>query len=199
MIGSRIAAEALRRGHTVTAVLRDPSTLPPELHPVRGDALDAASVASAVAGNDVVISAIGPKHDEAMSMVIDTTHALIAGAGQAGVERMIVVGGAGSLEVAPGLQLVDTPEFPAAWLPVARAHRDVLGIYRQQKDFDWTYVSPAAFISPGERTGDYRIGGEQLLVDEKGESRISAEDFAVAVIDEVEKGEHIRERMTVAY
>ncbi|HLZ57791.1 MAG TPA: NAD(P)H-binding protein, partial [Ktedonosporobacter sp.] len=110
----------------------------------------------------------------------------------------IVVGGAGSLEVAPGLHLVDTPDFPAAWKPTALAHRDALEVYRKA-NLDWTYVSPAALIAPGERTGTYRTGTDKLLTDEKGESRISAEDYAIAILDEVEHPHFIRRRFTVAY
>jgi putative NADH-flavin reductase len=108
------------------------------------------------------------------------------------------VGGGGSLEVAPGLQLVDTPEFPDAWKLVALAARDALGRYRQA-DLDWTYFSPPAVIEPGTRTGHYRVGTDQLMTDAHGRSRISAEDFAAAMIDELEQAKHLRRRITVAY
>ncbi len=166
-LGSRIAAEAQRRGHTVTAVIRDPAAVPRGLVGVRGDVLDHGSVARAVAGHDAVISAIGPSASSPPTMLADAARSLIEGLRQAGVRRLVVVGGAGSLEVKPGLQLVDTSEFSAAWRPVALAHRDALDIYRQA-DLDWTYVSPAALIAPGERTGRYRVGFDQLLVDAHG-------------------------------
>jgi putative NADH-flavin reductase len=108
-----------------------------------------------------------------------------------------VVGGAGSLEVAPGVQLVDAPDFPAEWRAPALAHRDALAVYRTA-DIDWTYFSPAAILEPGERTGRYRTGRDQLLTNADGKSRISAEDFAVALLDEVERPRHLRERITVA-
>ena len=120
------------------------------------------------------------------------------GLAQARVDRLVVVGGAGSLEVAPGVQLVDTPEFPAAWKGIALAHRDALAVYRGAA-LDWTYISPAALIGPGERTGQYRTGTDQLLTDKEGESRISVEDFAVAFVDEIENQRFARQRMTVAY
>src|SRR5207245_11451268 len=119
---------------------------------------------------------------------------------QAGVRRLLLVGGAGSLEVRPGLQLVDTLEFPAAWRPVALAHRDALAVYRAAPPgLDWTYFSPAALIEPGKRTGTYRTGNEQLLTDRMGKSRISAEDFAVALLDEVERPAHVPQQITAPY
>jgi putative NADH-flavin reductase len=112
--------------------------------------------------------------------------------------RLIVVGGAGSLEVSPGVQLVDTPDFPPAYKKLALAHRDALEIIRKAP-FDWTYVSPSAEIDEGSRTGHFRTGANQLLVDSSGRSRISMEDFAVAILDEVEKPKFSRARFTVGY
>src|SRR5579859_7726850 len=139
-IGQRIAKEALSRGHLVTAIVRDPSRLPfthPSLSIVQGDVLDPASVGRSVAGHDVVISAIGPTPEKTPNLT-DAAHSLINGVSRAGIERLIVVGGAGSLEVAPGVQLVDTPDFHEAWKPVALAHRDALDVYRQS-NINWTY------------------------------------------------------------
>lgn len=192
MIGQRIAAEARSRGHSVTALGRS------------DDVTDAETVAAAVAGHDAVVSAVGPGSGPAAQpsgLLSTAAHALLSGLTQAGVRRLVVVGGAGSLEIAPGKQLVDQPDFPAAWRPVALAHRDALEIYRraQGPELDWTYVSPAALIAPGVRTGRYRVGGDRLLVDEKGQSRISAEDFAVAIVDELESPKGVRKRITVAY
>ena len=200
-LGSRIGKEALARGHQVTAVVREPGRLPlshERLSEVTGDVCDPATIASAVADHDVVISAIGPSSGADPKMVVEAAHALIEGVTRAGIRRLIVGGGAGSLEVAPGVQLVDTPDFPKAWLAIAIAHRDALAVYRAAA-LDWTYVSPAAFIEPGERTGRYRTGTDQLLTDEKGESRLSMEDLAVAYLDEVERPRFVRRRMTVAY
>lgn len=201
MIGRRILDEALARGHAVTAIARNTERLSDvrdKVNVVAGNALDANSVASAVAGHDVVISTVPPERDNPQS-VVTAAHALIDGLKRAGVRRLVVVGGAGSLEVAPGVQLFDTPEFPAAWKPGAVAHGDALAVYRQETELEWTFVSPAGMIMPGERTGQFRIGGDQLLTDEKGESRISCEDFAIALLDEVEKPQFIRRRFTAAY
>jgi putative NADH-flavin reductase len=191
-IGQRIAAEARSRGHTVTGLGRE------------ANVTEAESVARAVAGHDAVVSAVGPgfgPNAQSPDMLSKAARALLAGLKMAGVKRLVVVGGAGSLEVAPGKQLVDQPEFPAAWKPVALAHRDALDVYRAHRDPDiaWTYVSPPALIEPGVRSGKCRIGGDQLLVDARGESRISAEDFAVALVDELENAKNARKRITAAY
>jgi putative NADH-flavin reductase len=201
-IGQRIAQEALKRGHEVTAIVRDPSRIElsnPQLTVKRGNVLNPDSVTQVVAEHDVVVSAIGPSQNQPAPALSEAAHSLLDGVKLAGVKRLLVVGGAGSLEVAPGVQLVDTPDFPAAWKPVAQAHRDALEVYRQNNDLDWTYFSPAAFIAPGERTGKYRLGTEQLVTNEQGESRISAEDYAVALLDEIEQPRFIRQRFTVAY
>ena len=198
MIGSRISAEALARGHEVTAVVRTPGKLAAKharLKEAQGDALSAESIAQVVSGHDAVISAISaPEQQE----LLRATAAQIEGVRRARVPRLLVVGGAGTLEVAPGLQLVDAPDFPAAYKPPALAHREVLAVYRKT-DLDWTYLSPAAVITPGERTGKFRLGKDQLVTDAKGESRISAEDYAVAMVDELEKPRHIRQRFTLGY
>jgi putative NADH-flavin reductase len=189
-IGQRIAAEAKSRGHQVTPLGRR-----------EADATDVVSVARAVQGHDAVISAVGPGHGpraQPADMLKTSARALLAGLKRAGVKRLIVVGGAGSLDIAPGRQLVDQPDFPPAWRPQALAHRDALGIFRGNQDIDWTYVSPAAQLEPGQRTGKYRVGGDRLLVDDKGDSRISAEDLAVALLDELEQPRHVRKRFTVA-
>ncbi len=199
MIGSRIAREALSRGHQVTVVARTTGKLPKDLavREVQGDARNAESIASAVRGHDAVISAVGVGTGE-QSGLLEASKALLVGVKQAGVPRLLVVGGAGSLEVQPGLQLVDAPGFPDAYKPPALAHREVLELVRKA-DLDWTYLSPAAVITPGERTGKFRLGGEQLVADAKGDSRISAEDYAVAMLDELERPRHIRKRFTLGY
>lgn len=201
-IGQRIVQEALHRGHTVTAVVHDPARAPEpgeRLTTVVGDVRDPAQVARLAAGHDIVASAVGPTGEQGRQMLVDAAHALIAGTKRAGVPRLIVVGGAGSLEVASGGALLDTPDFPPAWRPTALAHRDALAVYRAEHDLNWTYLSPADVIAPGERTGVYRTGGDQLLTDATGESRISMEDFAVAFVDEIEAPRFPRRRFTVAY
>ncbi|HET6232903.1 MAG TPA: NAD(P)-dependent oxidoreductase [Longimicrobiaceae bacterium] len=206
-IGQRVAREAAERGHEVIAVTRDPSRFRSPVdgaRVVQAEATDASSVAAAVHGADAVVSAVGPGFGPGAQpddMVGRSARALIDGLTEAGVRRVLVVGGAGSLEVAPGMQLVDTPEFPEGWKGVALAHRDVLDLFRSgaADALEWTYVSPAALIEPGERTGEFRVGGDQLLTDGNGESRISAEDYAVAIVDELENGRFVRERIGVAY
>jgi hypothetical protein len=204
MIGQRIAREALERGHQVTAAVRDITTFQPfdeRLQTVQGDATDAVSVANAARGADAVVSSISPTGGQPPAIFIDSAHALIAGTKQAGVKRLVVVGGAGSLEVEPGVLLMDRMELPEEWMPMIRAHKQGLDVYcsGEAEGLDWTYISPAAEIAPGERTGQYRAGGDQLLTDANGQSRISAEDYAVALLDELEQPKNIARRMTVAY
>lgn len=203
-IGQRILQEALAHRHQVTTVLRETShfaSLGNNVTATVGDVTDPASIAEAVKGHDAVISAVGPKlPDGDPQIVVSAAHALLDGLARAGVKRLLVVGGAGSLEVAPGVQMVDSPDFPTAWKPVALAHRDALEVYRNaQTNIDWTYISPAAMIAPGQRTGRFRTGGDQLLTDKNGESHISAEDYAAALLEELENPSHTRRRMTVAY
>jgi uncharacterized protein len=198
MIGSRVLQELLQRGHQVTAVARHPERITARgAKAVKGDVTDEASVVKIVEGADAVISAYAPPQDDPQS-VVSATRALLAGLAKAGAKRVIVVGGAGSLEVAPGLQLVDAPDFPEQWKAIALAHRDLLPVLKES-NLDWTCLSPAAFIQPAERTGKFRLGGTSLVTDDKGESRISAEDFAVALVDELEFPAHLRQQFTVAY
>ena len=205
-IARRIAREALDRGHQVTAIVRDPATFrkyDDRLEVVQGDATDAASVARAAKGADAIVNAISPRPSPSgrpASSLVDGARAVIAGAKRAGIERLLAVGGASSLEVAPGVRLYDTPEFPEAYKAEAREGIDSLDVYRNESgDLDWTFISPAAEIGPGERTGKYRTGGDQLLADKDGKSFISYEDYAAALVDELERGRNLRRRMTVAY
>jgi putative NADH-flavin reductase len=207
MIGQRIAIESANRGHRVTAVVRNPKNLPEalvqkDITAVTGDATDAASITKVASGADAIVSAISPRPRDGRPApsLTDAARALIEGARAAGVKRLVVVGGAGSLEVAPGQLLLDTAEFPAAWKPEAAGHRDALEVYRASGgDLDWTFISPAAVIEPGERTGQFRQGGDQLMTDRNGESRISAEDYAVAVVNTLEKNSDAKRRISVAY
>ncbi|SFE88094.1 hypothetical protein SAMN05518672_111148 [Chitinophaga sp. CF118] len=198
-IGSAILKEALERGHTVTAIVRHPekiTTKHPQLTVKKGDVTNAPEVAALVAGNDAVISAFN-SYDPAT--YVTAIHAIINGVKQAGIKRLLAVSGAGSLEIEPGVQVLDTPEFPAAWKDGASATRDAFYVIKQQNDLDWTVLSPAIMIEPGERTGKFRLGKDQVVADEKGDSKISTADYAVAMIDELEKPAHIRERFTLAY
>jgi hypothetical protein len=201
-IGSAIAGELAARHHEVIAAVREPRPIEGlELTAIKADATDAAQVAKVAKGTDAIISAVGPAHgvDNDETTFVGAAHALIEGARSAGVQRLIVVGGAGSLEVAPGVRVVDSADFPEAWKPNALAQGAALEIYRTVNDLNWTYVSPAAMIGPGERTGSYRVGADQLLTDENGVSTISYADYAVAIVDELETNASPRRRITVAY
>ena len=202
MIGSRILKELLTRGHKVTAVMRDPSTLKPQNNVTieKGDLMDPDSIAKLAWGAEVIVSAYGPPSADPSkaNQLTDAARALIAGARRAGSPRIIMVGGAGSLEISPGLQIVDAPTFPEAYKPVALAHRDAFYVLRES-DLNWTYFSPAMMIQPGERTGKFRLGKDALVSDDKGNSSISAEDYAIALVDEVEQGRHTKQRFTIGY
>lgn len=203
-IGRAITAELLARGHTVTAATRSGARVEGlVVQTVTGDASDPESVARLAAGKDAVVSATGPRRgdgEDPEDSLLGAARGLAEGLRRAGVRRLVVVGGAGSLEVAPGQRLLDTPDFPPPWKPTALAHaRTLEEVYREIDDLDWTYVSPPGVIGPGERTGEFRVGGDQLLVDEQGKSRISIPDYAIAFADELEDGEAFRRRITVAY
>jgi uncharacterized protein len=187
MIGGRIVSELERRGHAVVGASRATGA----------DATDPASVAAVVAGVDAVVSAISGR--SGAFTLAQAGRSLAEGLRRAGVRRLVIVGGAASLEVAPGVRLIDTPDFHEEWKPEALQHVDALEFYRRVDGLDWTFVSPAALIQPGKRTGRYRLGGDQLLVDEDGKSEISAEDYAIAIADLVEQGSHARQRVTAAW
>jgi len=204
-VGQRIVREALERGHEIVGVVRGPASAAapdPRVTLVRGDATDAASVAAVVAGADAVVSAISPRPGSTGSApsLVDAARALIAGVREAAVKRLVVVGGAGSLEVAPGVMLLDAPGFPEEYRAEATDGRDALAVYRAEAvGLEWTFISPAAVIQPGERTGKYRTTIDQFLTDAEGKSEISFEDFAVALVDELERREHVGRRFGVAY
>jgi putative NADH-flavin reductase len=187
MIGTRTANELRTRGHDVVVATRGTGS----------DITSAQSVREVVAGADAVVCSISAK--DASFTYVDAARALVDGMRASGVRRVVVVGGAGSLEVAPGVRLLDSPDFPAEWKDDALELAAALEYYRAIDDIDWTFVSPAAVIEPGERTGRYRLGGDQLLSDHSGESKISAEDFAVAIADLVENGQHVRARVGAAW
>ncbi|MBP8267787.1 MAG: NAD(P)-dependent oxidoreductase [Zoogloea sp.] len=193
-VGSRIATELLRRRHTVTGIARNvaPAAAQPGLTLKAGDVTDAETLAALLKGHDVVVSS---------TRFVGGTDAatLIAAARQAGVKRVIVVGGAGSLEVAPGVALVDTPEFPEIYKAEAIGGSAFLQTLRAETELDWTFLSPSALFEPGERTGRFRLGGDRLLVDASGNSHISMEDYAIALADELETPKHSRARFTVGY
>ncbi|WP_332681407.1 NAD(P)-dependent oxidoreductase [Bosea sp. (in: a-proteobacteria)] len=192
-IGSRLLAELGRRGHRVTAIVRNPEKVPQGagVTAKRGDVFDRDGLAALLAGHDAVISAV---HFSASDPAV-----LLAAVRQSGVKRYLVVGGAGSLAVAPGVKLFDTKEFPAIYLDEAKKGGAYLDLLQAEASLDWTFLSPSALIEPGARTGKFRLGKDDLLVGAEGRSAISAEDYAVALVDELEKPEHSRQRFTVGY
>ncbi len=200
-IGQRITNEALERGHEVKALARDPKKVAagelshPRLSVAEIDIFDPASIAQAIADVDVLVNATGARTGDIHKFYVDSTHAVIEGVKRAGNKRLLIVGGAGSLEVAPQVQLADTPAFPEFALPIARAQRETLYIFRDT-NIEWTFFSPSALIAPGRRTGKYRLGTDQLLTNDQGESYISAEDYAVALLDEIEHPQFPRQRFT---
>lgn len=198
-IGQRTVAEAVRRSHRVTAASRRGKTeVEPGAQVVQVDSTRIGDLERVLRGHDAVICAVGPSDDELPSMVVDTARALAGAAMRSGVRRVVIVGSAGSLAVRPGVELLSTPQFPEEWRDLALAHREALEIWRQVKELEWTYVSPAALVEPGERSGTYRVGHNELLVDEHGKSFITMEDFAVALLDEVENDSHVGERINIA-
>jgi putative NADH-flavin reductase len=203
-VGSALLEELLRRGHQVTALGRNPAkfTARQGVNVVTADALKSAEVAKAVEGHDAVISAYNPGWQEPRihDMFLEGTGAIVEGVKRSGVKRLLLVGGAGSLYVAPGVQLVDTPEFPAEWKQGALAAREALNRIRNETSLDWTFVSPAVMLVPGERRGGFRIGSDEVLMDANGQpASISVADLAVAIVDEVETPRHIQRRFTAAY
>ena len=191
-VGSRLAAELVSRGHIVTGIVR---RVPADGHAgikfLQADATDPKSLAPHLVGQDAVINA--------SRFVTADADVLINAMKTAAVKRLLVVGGAGSLEVAPGKRVLDTDGFPEAFKAEASAGARFLERLRSERDLDWTFLSPSADFAPGERTGHFRLGSDQLLSDAKGKSHISMEDFAIAMADELERPMHRRQRFTVGY
>jgi len=206
-VGSAILKEALDRGHEVTAIVRNPENITLQhdhLKIIKADILDTDQVAKAVAGTDAVISAYNPgwSNPDIYEEFLKGSRSIQAGTKAAGVKRYIVIGGAGSLEVAPGVQAVDTPDFPAAIKPGATAARDYQGIIKEETELDWTFFSPAFEMhqgTSGVRTGTYRTGLDTPVFNEEGRSILSVEDLALVIIDELETPKHIKQRFTAAY
>ncbi|MFC3339696.1 NAD(P)-dependent oxidoreductase [Paracandidimonas soli] len=191
-VGSRLLKELSDRGHTVTAIARHPEKIAgfPGVAAIQGDAADQGGLARLLAGHDVVISAVRFAGIE--------PSALIEAVRASGVKRYLVVGGAGSLEIAPGKRLVDQPDFPEAYREEALRGAAFLDELRKESELDWVFISPSAMFGPGERTGNFRLGQDALLSTEQG-SHISYEDYAVALVDEIEHPAHSRQRFTVGY
>jgi len=203
MIGSRVLKELVSRGHQVIAVVRDPSKVDaaPGVTAVKADVSDVAALAEALRGADALVSAYGPGPGNEQ-LVIPATKAILEAARRAELQRVILVGGAASLFVAPGVTLLDSGHLPKEWVGIATAHSGLLELLRTTDlgaGLDWTYFSPASFIQPGERTGKFRLGKDEMVADAQGQSRISAEDYAVALVDELEHPQHVRQRFTIGY
>jgi hypothetical protein len=192
-VGARIVAELARRGHVITAIARSPEKIAPLPHvtATRGDITDQGSLTRLLAGHDAAVSSV--------HFLDSDPFKLIAAVSDSKVGRYLVVGGAGSLEVTPGVRLVTTPGFPVAYKAEAEKGAAFLDLLRQQKQLNWTFLSPSALFVAGERTGKFRLGTDQLLTAGDGKSWVSYEDFAVALADEIERPAHIRQRFTVGY
>lgn len=191
--GSCILKELVERGDQVTAIVRHPEKVPtlPGVAAKQGDACDGEALKTLIAGHDAVISAV--------QFVPIDSEALIATVRDSGVPRFLVMGGAAGLETAPGVKLIDSPHFPPEYLPEATKAIAFLKLLKQEQELDWTFVSPAALIEHGERTTKFRVGGDQLLSDAQGNSRITFEDYAIALVDELHSHAHPRQRISVAY
>lgn len=202
-VGRRVVDEALARGIQVTAIARQKKELPEHanLTVALGDVADTAWLAGQLRGQDAVISAYNPGwgEDNLYEKTARGAQQILTAVEQAGVKRLLVVGGAGSLEVAPGVELVDTPQFPENIRPGAQAVRDLRNKLLNESALDWTYLSPAALLEPGKRTGQFRLGTTQLLMNGEAPASISVEDLAVAIVDEIEKPQFIRAQFTAAY
>jgi putative NADH-flavin reductase len=199
-IGTAIGTELVSRGHTVTGVSRSGTSTVTGVTPAVGNVTDTEGVARLVDGADAVISAIGPRHDgsDPLDTLMHATHAIVDGLRKAHVKRLIVIGGAGSLKQ-NGVRHVDNPHFPQAYKALALAHAETRDFYLTVTDLDWTYVSPAEDITPGERTGTYRVGGDEVLTDANGVSRITIPDYAIGIVDQLEHPTVHRRQITLAY
>lgn len=204
-VGSAILNELLSRGHKVTAVVRDPAKLEGKegVEAIKADVADVEEIARLAQGKDAVISAYNPgwTNPDIATLINENYPKILEAAKKSGVKRLLIVGGAGTLFCAPGLRVVDSGAIPEAIMGGVRPLGDFyLNTLMNENDIDWTFFSPAgAFDENGERTGKFRLGKDDLIVDENGNSHISVQDYAVAMVDELEKEEHHKERFTIGY
>ena len=202
-VGSALLNEALDRGHSVTAIVRHPEKLAKRerLIAVAGDVYETARLALLLQGHEAVMSAFNPgwKDPKLYDDQVRGTVSILAAVKKAGIKRVLWVGGAGGLEVKPGVRVIDNPDFPDWVKPGSLATMNALEQLQREPELDWSFLAPSAELQPGQRTGKFRLGGDQLLVDTNGHSRISVQDYAVAMLDELEHPRHIRQRFTVAY
>jgi len=198
--GSRILKELVSRGHQVIAIVRNPAKLSqpsPGVLITQDDLSDSKKIAAAVDGAEAVISAYAPPQDD-VDAIVGVTQRQVEALNHGSKVRLIVVGGAGGLNVAPGVTLVDSGYLPEPYLPIAKAHVKALNVLRAST-IDWTYLAPAAYFEPGQRTGKFRLGTDELIANQQQESRISMEDYAIALVDELEKPQHRRQRFSIGY
>lgn len=204
-VGTAILNELLNRGHKVTAIVRDAKKMTvsnPNLTIVEADVTDTDALKEAGKGKDAVISAYNPgwKNPHIYEDTLKNYPLIVESAKQAGVKRLLIVGGAGTLFYAPGKMVMDADDVPAQLLPGIKSLGEFyLNTLRKEKDIDWIFLSPAANMTPGKRTAKFRIGKDDLVVDVNGDSNISVEDFAVAMVDELEQEKHHKERFTIGY
>lgn len=204
-VGSALLKEALGRGHQVKAIVRDAGKIiirHPKLTIAEVDVMDTEALTRALGGQEVVVSAYNPgwKNPDIAEDTLKGYGSILCAVRKSGVNRLLIVGGAGSLFVAPQMRLMDSGGIPPEILPGVKSLAKIyLEYLPEEKEIDWVFFSPAGEIAPGERTGKFRLGKDDLIVDEKGKSRISVEDYAVAMLDEVEQPQHHRERFTIGY
>ena len=210
-VGSAILNEALLRGHKVTVIAPNPEKVKvqnPNLAVVKGDATDPAQLAAVAKGKDAVISAYNPgwANPRQYEDTLENYPKIVEGTKQAGVRRLLIVGGAGTLFVQPGVRLIDTGTLPDAWIPGVKSLGEFyLNTLMKEKDVDWIFFSPAGNLGdmgakgPGKRTGKFRLGKDDMIFDADGNSFISVEDYAYAMIDELEQENHHYERFTIGY
>lgn len=208
--GRCILDELISRGHQVTAVARNLDKLPEQLHNtvkrVQDDLSSVDRIAEIITGADAVVSAYGPPSSDPRytsditytDQLVSVTERLIAAVRKSDSPRLIVVGGAGSLEFSPGVTVLDSGYWPEPYVPIATSHMKAFAALKGS-DINWTYFSPPMLIQPGERTGKFRLGGDTLIKDDLGQSQVSFEDYAVALVDELEKPAHERSRFTIGY
>jgi putative NADH-flavin reductase len=202
-LGSAVTAEAVRRGHEVTAISRSIGSAEglEGVERVPADVTDHVALVAAIAGHDAVVSSVTDRTTDDRSLIPRAARALISAVPQAGVPRLLVIGGGGSLEVAPGVRAIDEPGFPARYLAEARAQAEALRVLETEgAALDWTYLSPPPHdLRPGDRTGLYRVhAGNEPVTDEQGRSRITSGDLASAAVDELEQPRFSRQRFTAA-
>ncbi|QKJ29703.1 NAD(P)-dependent oxidoreductase [Mucilaginibacter mali] len=202
--GTAVLNEAVSRGHQVTAIARNTEKITVKndlITPVQADVNDVAALTEILKGHDAVASSFnaGWTNPDLYADFIKGSEDIQEATKQAGVKRLIVIGGAGSLYIAPGVQLVDTPQFPAEWKEGATAARDYLNILKKETELNWTFISPAINLHPGERTGKFRLGTDNPVFDADQKCEISVEDLAVALVDELEKNQFVRQRFTLGY